>query len=79
MTPESIGEMLNRRPFIPFRMQLADGRSLVISRPELVFIGGSDTIVGVVRNVRSEFFDEPIIVANRHIVSLEPMVESLAN
>ncbi len=78
MTPESIREMLNR-PFIPFRMQLADGRSLVISRPELVFIGGSVTIVGVVRNVDSEFFDEPIIVANRHIVSLEPMVESLAN
>lgn len=76
MSPESIREMLSRKPFIPFRMQLSDGRHFTITRPELVFIGGGTTIIGIVRDVNNEFFDEPVIVANRHIVSLEPIVET---
>ena len=76
MSPESLREMLNRRPFIPFRLHLSDGRHFVITRPELVFIGGSVTVVGIVQDVRSEFYDEPVIIANRHITSLEPIIEA---
>lgn len=76
MSPEALRDVLNRRPFLPFRLHLSDGRHFVISRPELVFIGGSMTVIGIVRNVASEFWDEPVTVANRHITSLEPIVEA---
>jgi len=76
MSPEALRDVLNRRPFLPFRLHLSDGRHFVISRPELVFIGGSVTIIGLVRNTASEFFDEPVTVANRHITSLEPIIEA---
>ena len=78
MSPESIREMLNRRPFIPFVLHVSDGRSYVITRPQLVFPGGGVTIVGLVRSVDSEFFDEPVIIANRHITSLAPIIEAQA-
>lgn len=76
MSPEALRDMLNRRPFLPFRLHLSDGRHFVISRPELAFIGGSMTVIGIVRNVASEFWDEPVTVANRHITSLEPIIEA---
>ena len=76
MSPEALRDVLNRRPFLPFRLHLSDGRHFVISRPELVFIGGSMTVIGLVRDVASEFWDEPVTVANRHITSLEPIVEA---
>ncbi len=76
MSPESLREMLERRPFLPFRLHLSDGRHFVISRPELVFIGGSMPVIGLVRDVASEFWDEPVTVANRHITGLEPIVEA---
>jgi hypothetical protein len=78
MSPEAIREMLARRPFIPFRMHLTDGRNFVITRPELVFLGGAVTVIGIVRNTASEFFDEPVIIANWAIVSLEPILEPAA-
>ena len=76
MSPEALRDVLNRRPFLPFRLHLSDGRHFVISRPELVFIGGSMTVIGLVRDVASEFWDEPVTVANRHITSLEPIIEA---
>jgi len=76
VSPEALRDALNRRPFLPFRLHLSDGRHFVIRRPELVFIGGSVTIIGLVRNTASEFFDEPLTVANRHITSLEPIIEA---
>ena len=76
MSPEALRDALKRQPFLPFRLHLSDGRHFVISRPELVFIGGSMTVIGIVRNVASEFWDEPVTVANRHITSLEPIIEA---
>ena len=37
---------------------------------------GAMTVIGIVRNVASEFWDEPVTVANRHITSLEPIIEA---
>lgn len=78
MSPEALREMLNRKPFIPFALNLSDGRHFAITRPELVFIGGATTIIGILRNVENEFWDEPVIVANRHITSLDPIIETAA-
>ena len=35
------------------------------------------TFIGIVRDVASEFFDEPVLVANRHITRLEPLIEEV--
>lgn len=75
MTPQALRELLNRIPFVPFRLHLSDGRSYLINRPELVFPGASMLVIGVIRpTVSTEFWDEPVMVANRHITGTEPVI-----
>ncbi len=40
-----IREALQHRPFEPFSMRLADGRSLAVRHPEMVAVGGRRVIV----------------------------------
>ena len=75
MSHESLRGMLNRVPFVPFRIHVSDQSSYLITRPQLVFPGSSDIVIGIVRDgVESDLWDEPVIVANRHITRLEPVV-----
>jgi len=74
MSPESIRQMLDRTPFVPFRMHLSDQHHYDITQPAMVMVFGSVVVVGQNRNIQSQFFDEPIIVANRHITRLEPLI-----
>ncbi|HEY1191894.1 MAG TPA: hypothetical protein VGE74_29960 [Gemmata sp.] len=78
MSPEALKSLLIRKPFLPFRLHVADQTSYDITKPDMVMIGGAVTFIGLVRNVQSEFFDEPVVVANRHITRLEPIVEEVA-
>ena len=80
MSPEAIRAMLDRRPFIPFRVHVSDQTSYDITNPRMAMIGGAVLIIGVTRrDANSEFFDEPVIVANRHITRLEPLVDEIAS
>jgi len=79
MSPEAIRSMLDRKPFIPFRIHVSDQVSYDILQPRMVMIGGSVTVIGITRNTDSPFFDEPVIVANRHITRLEPLVDEVAS
>lgn len=45
MDLQGIREALQRRPFEPFAMRLADGRSLDVRHPEMVAIGRRRIIV----------------------------------
>jgi len=45
MDLQGIVEALRRRPFEPFRMRLADGRSLSVTHPESVAVGTQRVIV----------------------------------
>ena len=79
MAPESIRAMLKRRPFIQFRIHVSDQVSYDVTNPEMCVIGGAVTFIGMNRaDSASEFFDEPVIVANRHITRLEPLVDEVA-
>ena len=72
--------MLDRRPFIPFRVHVSDQASYDITNPRTAMIGGAVLIIGIHRrDSASEFFDEPVFVANRHITRLEPLVDEVAN
>jgi hypothetical protein len=76
MTPHALRELLARRPFVPFRLYVSDGRNFEVRRPELVVAGASLIIIGVVRPaVSNEFWDEPVLIANRHITGTDPIVE----
>jgi hypothetical protein len=80
MSPESIRSMLDRRPFIPFRVHVSDQASYDITNPRMAMIGGAVLVIGITRrDSDSEFFDEPVIVANRHITRLEPLVDEVAS
>ena len=79
MSPDSIRAMLDRRPFIPFRVHVSDQVSYDVTNPRMCVIGGAVTFIGMNRrDSQSEYFDEPVIVANRHITRLEPLVDEIA-
>jgi hypothetical protein len=44
---EEIRELLRKRPFQPFRVDLTDGRSFTIEYPELNFVNGSFMAIGI--------------------------------
>jgi hypothetical protein len=80
MNPESIRAMLVRQPFIPFRIHVSDQVSYDVTNPRMCVIGGAVTFIGINRrDSQSEFFDEPVFIANRHITRLEPLVDEVAN
>ena len=45
MDLEGVREALSKRPFEPFNIRLADGRSLAVRRPEMVAVGKRRIIV----------------------------------
>lgn len=71
MTPHAIRAMLERSPFVPFRIH-ADGRHFVISRPDDARVGRKLTCVGVYTSGQS-LPDHFAFVTNDHITALEPL------
>lgn len=74
MDPEQINSLTRRRPFIPFRIHVTDGVHYDVTNPEFISIGRTVLFVGVRRDPNSEFFDEPVLVALRHVTRVEPLV-----
>ena len=62
MALEGLREALRRRPFEPFSIRLADGRSLAIRRPETVAVGKRRIIV--VQPDDSSLFIEPLLIVS---------------
>lgn len=77
MGPEQINTMTRRRPFIPFRIHVVGGVSYDVLNPEWVSIGRTVAFIGIRRDPTSEYFDEPVIVALRHVTRLEPLVDAI--
>jgi hypothetical protein len=77
MSPDEIKNMLSRRPFVPFRVHVAEITHYDIFQPEMVMIGRTCLIIGLKRQIENDYFDEPVIVALRHITRLEPLVEAM--
>ena len=40
MTTDQLRAMIDARPFVPFIMHMADGRSVEVNHPELIAYGG---------------------------------------
>jgi hypothetical protein len=46
MTVQTFRELLNRRPFQPFRLVMSSGQTYDVSHPELAFLTRSDLLIG---------------------------------
>ena len=75
MSPEEVSAFIKRRPFVPFKVHVTGNVEYTIRDPRATMIGRTVLFIGEKRDPASEFFDEPIFVAMRHITHLEPIVE----
>jgi hypothetical protein len=47
MDIEAIREAVHRQPFLPFRLKLADGREILVRRPDFIAVAPTGRRVGV--------------------------------
>src|SRR5713101_243017 len=73
MPPENLLELIQKRPFTPFRIYLTDGTMYEIRHPELVMPGKRAVIVGLPADPAEPLFVRSVIVALLHVVRLEPL------
>ena len=79
MRPDDIRGFLTIRPFQPFRITLADGRTYDVLHPELALVGRSFVAVGLARPGDPEAVaDRLVTISLLHIMQIEP-VDSIAS
>jgi len=77
MNPETLGRELNRDPFIPLRIHLADGRHVDVLNPGLCFIARLALYVFAARP-HDALAEDVQVISLRGIVSLETLPPSQA-
>ena len=77
MNPESLARELDRDPFIPLRIHLADGRNIDIRNPGLCFIARLSLYVFAARP-HSALAEDVQLISLRGIVSVETLAPSEA-
>lgn len=79
MTVQTFRELLNRRPFQPFRLVMSSGSTYDVRHPEMAMLTKSDLLVGIQPgedNVPAEFR----ICSLLHVTTIEPIaIQSAAN
>ncbi len=77
MNPESLALELNRDPFIPLRLHLADGRTVDVLNPGFCFIARLSLYV-FAGKPRESLAEDVQLISLRHIVSVEPIAPQQA-
>ena len=77
MNPETLASELDREPFIPLRIHLADGRHIDILNPGLCFIMRLSLYIFAARP-RSVLAEDVQVMSLRAIVSVETIPPSQA-
>ena len=72
MNPESLAKELDRDPFIPLRIHLADGRSVEIHNPGLCFIARLSLYVFAAKP-RHALAEDVQLISLRGIISVETL------
>jgi hypothetical protein len=70
MNPETLGAELQRRPFIPLRLLLSDGRTLQIDNPGQSFIAHL-TLYAFRAKPHTKLAEDVQVISLRHFVSVE--------
>jgi hypothetical protein len=71
MRPEDIRELLDARPFVPFRICLTDGRSYDVPHRDFVMISRTVIDIGVSRQTDTSINDNILRVSPIHVVRVE--------
>ena len=77
MNPESLAQELDRDPFIPLRIHLADGRSIDIRNPGLCFIAHLSLYVFAAKP-HNALAEDVEVISLRGIDSVETLAPSQA-
>jgi len=72
MNPESLAQELNRDPFIPLRIHLADGRNVEIRNPGVCFIARLSLYIFVAKP-HTVLAEDVQLISLRGIVSVETL------
>jgi hypothetical protein len=77
MTPESLIELLEERPFVPLRLHLSDGRKHDIRHPEMAIVSNEVVAVGLPSSDNPAIADRVTNCATFHIVEIEPLASAV--
>jgi hypothetical protein len=77
MAPADIRNLVQRKPFRPFRIVTSDGTIYEVRHPDLVMIGLASIIIGYPSEQDPHSYSRWDIVSLRHIVRLEPEQEAV--
>lgn len=73
MPPDPILEALRRRPFIPFRLCLADGAAFDVRHPEMLILAPGYLALGVPAGGPPPLAERIVTLALGHVTRLEPL------
>jgi hypothetical protein len=73
MAPADLVAVLNRRPFVPFRVVTSDSTVYEVRHPELVVLSLASAVIGYPEQNQPRVASRYDIVSIRHIIRLEPM------
>ena len=71
MMPDALDHELSREPFVPLRVFLDDGRTIIIRNPGLCYINRGSVYIARVDRPNSRLAADVEFISLRHIVSVE--------
>ena len=73
MAPEELISSVGRRPFVPFRLTLTEGRTYDVLHPEFCMVGKRSAVIGLAGGVQAEelLFERSVTLDLLHIVKME--------
>ncbi len=77
MAPADIRNLVQRKPFAPFRIVTSDGTVYEVRHPELVMTGLASVIIGYPSEQDPHSYSRWDVVSLPHIVRLEPEQEAV--
>jgi hypothetical protein len=78
MPPAEFLHLLGRKPFVPFRIHMADGSTYEVRRIEMCMVGLATATVGFPSAADSKLYDGTMILSLRQVVKLEPLESAIA-
>ena len=78
MLATDILNLARQQPFVPFRLYLADGRTLEVRHPDMILVGVGSVTVGTPDPANPRLYSGVRYVDMMQIVSLEPLPRAMA-
>jgi len=73
MTPQDITQLLERSPFVPFRLHLTNGQTFEVRHPDFVWVFRSRLELAVPAPGNSKIMDRAEPIALLHIARIEEL------